>query len=111
VVELAALHRAALILLRAAPAQRFGAALTILHAVSDPLDIARAPIAPPPREQLRDELVHEAERALHAGAHAVDLIGMGTRCRSGLDRLFLGSTAERVVRHAPGPVISIRAAA
>ncbi len=38
----------------------------------------------------------------------MDLIILGTRGRTGLSRLFLGSTAERVVRHAPCPVMVVR---
>ncbi len=37
-----------------------------------------------------------------------DLIAMGTHGRSGLKRLFLGSTAERVLPAAPCPVLTIR---
>ena len=39
-----------------------------------------------------------------AAAHAVDLIVMGTRGRSGITRMFLGSVAERVLRRALQPV-------
>jgi nucleotide-binding universal stress UspA family protein len=46
-----------------------------------------------------------AEEAEKRGA---DLIAMGTRGLSGLRHLFLGSTAERVVEHAPCPVMTIR---
>ena len=45
------------------------------------------------------------EAARDAGA---DLIAMGTHGRSGLRHLLLGSTAERVVQHAPCPVLTIR---
>ncbi len=38
----------------------------------------------------------------------VDLIIIATHGRSGLPRLFLGSTAERVLRHAPCPVLVVR---
>jgi universal stress protein A len=38
----------------------------------------------------------------------VGLIVMGTHGRSGLSRFFLGSVAEKVVRHAPCPVLTIR---
>ena len=38
-----------------------------------------------------------------------DMIVMGTHGRSGLSRVFLGSTAESVVRTAPIPVLTIRA--
>jgi universal stress protein A len=47
----------------------------------------------------------------YARDHQVDLIVMGTQGLIGLDRLIMGSTAERVVRTAPCPVVSIRAAA
>jgi nucleotide-binding universal stress UspA family protein len=36
-----------------------------------------------------------------------DMIVMGTRGRSGLARLILGSVAEKVVRHAPCPVVTV----
>jgi len=37
-----------------------------------------------------------------------DLIAMGTHGRSGLDRLLLGSTAERVLSSAPCPMLTVR---
>lgn len=45
------------------------------------------------------------EQATLAGA---DLIAMGTHGRSGLGRLVLGSTAERVLATAPCPVLTVR---
>lgn len=36
------------------------------------------------------------------------MVVMGTHGRSGLDRLFLGSVAERVIRLAPCPVLTVR---
>ena len=44
----------------------------------------------------------------HALEIRADLIAMGTHGRSGLDRLFLGSTAERVLSSAPCPVLTVR---
>ncbi|WP_139800722.1 universal stress protein [Geothermobacter hydrogeniphilus] len=38
----------------------------------------------------------------------VDLIVIGTHGRTGLSHLLIGSTAERVVRHASCPVLSIK---
>ncbi|HUO85779.1 MAG TPA: universal stress protein [Thermoanaerobaculia bacterium] len=43
-----------------------------------------------------------------AQEHEADLIAMGTHGRTGLAHLLLGSTAERVVQHAPCPVITVR---
>lgn len=39
-----------------------------------------------------------------------DMIVMGTHGRSGLDRVLLGSVAERVIRLAPCPVLTVRQA-
>jgi nucleotide-binding universal stress UspA family protein len=123
-----------------AMATRFGADLTILHAVYDPLDATCSHIPHPPMEQLREEMIRVAEAKLRrqvrralgpsprasvvvvagsplqqilrfARTHRVDLIIMGTEGRTGLDHMIMGSTAERVVRTAPCPVLSIRAAA
>jgi universal stress protein A len=120
-------------------AQRFGADLTVLHVVYDPLDATCLHVPHPPQEQLREEMIREAERGLqtllrrrlrdlpraktavvvgppfreivrYAEQREVDLIVMGTQGLSGLGHLIIGSTAERVVRTAPCPVLSIRAA-
>lgn len=45
-----------------------------------------------------------------ARGHGVDLIIKTTHGRGGLSRLVFGSVAEGVVRHAPCPVLLIRAA-
>lgn len=44
----------------------------------------------------------------YAADHEADLIAMPTRGRTGLDRLLLGSTTERVVRRSTVPVLSLR---
>lgn len=44
----------------------------------------------------------------HAKAHDIDLIVMATQGRSGLQRLLIGSTTERVVRHAECAVLTVR---
>ena len=41
--------------------------------------------------------------------HKFDLVVMGTHGRKGLEHLFLGSMAEKVVRGAPVPVLTVRA--
>jgi nucleotide-binding universal stress UspA family protein len=43
-----------------------------------------------------------------AGELKADLIVLSTHGRTGLERAYLGSTAERVVRHAPCPVLVVR---
>jgi len=49
-----------------------------------------------------EEIVAEAESA------RPDLIVMGTQGRGGLDRALLGSVAEKVIRLAPCPVLTVR---
>ncbi|MBE0598586.1 MAG: universal stress protein [Desulfuromonadales bacterium] len=50
------------------------------------------------------------EQILNAiSALPADLVVMGTHGRTGLEHLFTGSTAERVVRHSPVPVLTVRA--
>lgn len=44
----------------------------------------------------------------YASERQMDLIVMGTHGRSGLDHLLTGSVAERVIRHAPCPVMTVR---
>lgn len=38
----------------------------------------------------------------------INIIVIGTRGRKGLDRFLFGSTAEKVVRYAPCPVLTVR---
>lgn len=49
-----------------------------------------------------DEILKKAE------AESVDLIVLGTHGRTGLDHVLFGSTAEKVVRKSPVPVMTIR---
>jgi nucleotide-binding universal stress UspA family protein len=49
-----------------------------------------------------DALCHYAEK------ENVDLIVIATHGRTGLSRMLIGSVAERVVRHAPCPVLTLR---
>jgi universal stress protein A len=49
------------------------------------------------------EQIPRAARRVHA-----DLIVIGTHGRSGLSKVLLGSVAERVVRFAPCPVLTVR---
>jgi nucleotide-binding universal stress UspA family protein len=117
-------------------AQRSGAEVTLAH-VFDPSPYMRLlePRSPEEAEQAmggaaRDglerivethlqnvERVHtvalrnpSAAAALcaHAGDHDIDLVVMGTRGRSGIVRMLLGSCAARLVRHAPCDVLVVR---
>jgi nucleotide-binding universal stress UspA family protein len=91
----------------------------------------------PDLPQILDSLMHEAEKRLtvlkavaagdgvptathvltgqpahtiveHARTGGFDLIVMGTHGRTGFSHLFVGSVAERVVRRAPCPVLTVR---
>ena len=77
------------------------------------------------RKQLNEAVTEEDRRELHAvavmttsespareiahyaGAHNIDLLVIGTHGRSGLSRLLIGSVAEKVVRLAPCPVLTV----
>lgn len=61
------------------------------------------------RSALRVGVPHE-EIARAAADEKAEMVVVGTHGRSGLDRLLLGSVAERVVRVAPCPVLTVRPA-
>jgi nucleotide-binding universal stress UspA family protein len=122
----------------AAFATRFGAELYLLHVVQDlALFIPEAvmvtpPLLPPveqfiaaaraaleraigdlaqPEVRIRPEVAEGApfeEIVRFAKERNVDLIVMGTHGHTGLAHLFLGSVAEKVVRRAPCPVLTVR---
>jgi nucleotide-binding universal stress UspA family protein len=43
-----------------------------------------------------------------AKKHGIDMIVMGTTGKSGIDRILLGSVAEKVLRYAHCPVLAVR---
>lgn len=49
-----------------------------------------------------DEIIKTAQK------ESVNLIVMGTHGRTGLDYILIGSTAERVVRKSPVPVLTVK---
>ncbi|MCW5891401.1 MAG: universal stress protein [bacterium] len=60
-----------------------------------------------PPATVRVEIGNAAERILDAARRA-DCVVMATHGRTGLAHLFMGSVAEKVIRHAPAPVLVLR---
>lgn len=58
------------------------------------------------------QIVHNASApeaiCAYAREHEIDLIVIATHGRTGLSHLLIGSVAEKVVRHAPCPVLTLR---
>jgi nucleotide-binding universal stress UspA family protein len=62
-----------------------------------------------PAPELKVRIGHAAEEILkEAEAGTYDLVVLGARGRRGLTRFLVGSTAERVARHSPVPVLIVR---
>jgi nucleotide-binding universal stress UspA family protein len=74
-----------------------------LQKVSDGLSKQGVPAAFEASELPPVEAITDA-----AAKHAADLIVVGTRGLTGLKHVVLGSVAERVVRHAPCPVLAVK---
>ena len=63
-----------------------------------------------PKCELRVEVGDPAEQLLKiARERKVDLVITSTHGRSGLAHLVMGSVAEKIIRHAPCPVLVVRA--
>ena len=58
--------------------------------------------------QVRNEEGIPATKIVEVAAAGYDLIVMGSHGRTGVKHLLIGSVAERVVRHAKTPVLSVR---
>ena len=119
-------------------ARTFGATLHVLHVVANPMmwagpeavgvDFARVQadlvagaraeldrvVTPEDREQLKAVKMTRAgsspafEIADYAKEEGIDLIVMGTHGRGVVGHLLMGSVAEKVVRIAPCPVLTVR---
>ncbi|MFB6123368.1 MAG: universal stress protein [Haloferacaceae archaeon] len=59
------------------------------------------------RTAVREGTPHE-ELLAYAAAESIDLVVMGTHGRSGVDRYLLGSVAEKLIRTAHVPVVTVR---
>ena len=119
-------------------ARQYGAALHVVHVIEDVLtfygsevgfalaDVERnivaavqrdldAAIATPEGDSLNAvAVVKRASNVAHAlteyaTSNAIDLIIAGTHGRGAVSRLLMGSVAERLVRSAPCPVLTVRA--
>lgn len=119
-------------------AEKFGAELVLLHVVQDlalamPDAVMPTPLPGPDLDQLttaaktglanlieREKLARlnprievrigspVAEIVAAAGDLKADLLCVGTHGRTGLAHLLLGSQAERIIREAPCPVVTVK---
>lgn len=72
-------------------------------------EMVRAALGPRARLATCRAVMGEAAPAILAAAKRADLIVMTTLGRTGLAHLLIGSVAEKIVRHAPIPVLTVRA--
>ena len=117
-------------------ARKFGASLYLLHVIPDPATQPWAaegfavPLLDAVEQWQKDaqarleQSIPDADRAKaifscviaspfpeilrYAAANDIDLIVMGTHGRGGVSHMVLGSIAEKVVRRAPCPVLTVR---
>ena len=115
----------------------FGATLHVLHVLEDPFPPGTFTEAYPPaldryledierqsgaelaaaltdEQKVKYSAVQIMRRGMAAeqilaylNEHPIDLVVMGTAGRGGLSRLMIGSVADRVVRAAPCPVVTV----
>ncbi|HWI41135.1 MAG TPA: universal stress protein [Verrucomicrobiae bacterium] len=118
-------------------ADKFGARLTVLHVINEPVDLRGFYVPHISFEKLEKEIEEGAEKLMQkfcrshmrsftnyetlvvsgipheeivrrAQEGGYSLIVLGTQGRRGLDHFLFGSTAESVVRRATCPVVTVR---
>ena len=120
-------------------AKQFNSRLIIIHVINEPVDLRGFYVPHISFEKLEKEIEEGAEKMMQkfcrtkvkdftnyetlivagipyeeilkkADAERVSLIVLGTQGRKGIDHFLFGSTAERVVRNAQCPVMTVRMA-
>lgn len=118
-------------------AKKYDARLLIIHVINEPVDLRGFYVPHISFEKLEQEIEEGAKKMMEkfcraqikdysnyesfivpgipydeiikkAQEQSADLILMGTHGRTGLDHVLFGSTAEKVVRKSPIPVMTVR---
>jgi len=118
-------------------AKKYDARLLIIHVINEPVDLRGFYVPHISFEKLEQEIEEGAKKMMEkfcraqikdysnyetfivpgipydeiikkAQEQSADLILMGTHGRTGLDHVLFGSTAEKVVRKSPVPVMTVR---
>ena len=118
-------------------ARKLEARLLLVHVINEPLDLQGFYVPHVSFDRLAEEIEEGAKKMMDdfckvklsdfenyetrlvtglpfeeivkiASTENVDMVVLGTHGRSGLDHILFGSTAEKVVRKSPVPVLSIR---
>ena len=118
-------------------AKQFNSRLIIIHVINEPVDLRGFYVPHISFEKLEKEIEEGAEKMMEkfcrtkakdftnyetliiagipyeeilkkADEENVSLIVLGTQGRKGIDHFLFGSTAERVVRNAKSPVMTVR---
>jgi nucleotide-binding universal stress UspA family protein len=118
-------------------AKKFEARLLLVHVINEPVDLRGFYVPHISFEKLEEEIEEGAKKMMEkfcrthirdydnyetlivpgipydevikkATENSADLIVLGTHGRTGLDHVLFGSTAEKIVRKSPVPVMTIR---